>query len=54
VGVSTSGRGRWQGKGVGRLIWCKYCVHMYVNEKLYLLKLFQEYRRGDKGEWWRG
>jgi hypothetical protein len=28
------GGGSRQGKGVGRRIWCKYCVHMYVNGKM--------------------
>jgi hypothetical protein len=23
-----------RGKGVGGLMWCKYCVHMYVNGKM--------------------
>jgi hypothetical protein len=41
--------------GKGEQIWLKYCVQMYVNGKLYLLKLFKNRgREGNKGEWWRG
>jgi hypothetical protein len=25
---------RWWEEGVGRCIWCKYCVHVYVNVKM--------------------
>jgi hypothetical protein len=28
------GEGRRWRKGIGRQIWCKYCVHMYVNGKM--------------------
>jgi hypothetical protein len=31
--VGASGRRRRWGKGEGRWILCKYCVHMYVNGK---------------------
>jgi hypothetical protein len=30
--IPVAGRRRW-GKGVGGWILCKYCVHMYINEK---------------------
>jgi hypothetical protein len=40
------GGGRMWGEGVGEWIWCKYCIHMYVNEKMKPVKLFQEW-----GKW---
>jgi hypothetical protein len=43
------GRGR-RGNGEGRRIWCKYCVHMYVNGKWYLFKLFQEWEKEEMKE----
>jgi hypothetical protein len=33
-GLVPVGRGRMQGKGIGVWIWCKYCVHMYINRKM--------------------
>jgi hypothetical protein len=30
----------------------KYCVHKYINGKWDMLKLFPEWGREDKGEWW--
>jgi hypothetical protein len=30
-----------EGKGVGGRVRCKECIHMYVNAKMYLLKLFR-------------
>jgi hypothetical protein len=47
-----------EGEGEGERVWdgkcvCKYCVPIYVNGKRYLLKVFQEWGRGE-GEWWRG
>jgi hypothetical protein len=32
-GAGTSGREEGE-KGVGGWIWCKYCVHLYVNGKM--------------------
>jgi hypothetical protein len=32
------GGGRMWGKGEGGGMWCKYCVHMYVNGKMRLVK----------------
>jgi hypothetical protein len=32
--VGTSGGGRRWGKDARGRIWCKYCVHMYVNGKM--------------------
>jgi hypothetical protein len=49
-GADTSSRGRMWIEGVGGQIWCKYCVHMYVNGKIRLLKLFQEWEKRGKGE----
>jgi hypothetical protein len=28
------GGARWQGKRLGGWIWCKFCVHTYVNAKM--------------------
>jgi hypothetical protein len=33
-GVGTTVKGKRWGKGVGGCIWCKYCVHIYVNGKM--------------------
>jgi hypothetical protein len=43
-GVLIPGRrGRRWGKDARGQIWCKYCIHMYVNgQKRYLLKQFLE------------
>jgi hypothetical protein len=42
-------------KGVEGLIWCKYCVHMYVNGKMIPVETIPEMgERRDKGEWCRG
>jgi hypothetical protein len=30
----TGGRGEVVGKGVGGWIWCKQCIHIYVNAKM--------------------
>jgi hypothetical protein len=30
----TVGGERRRGKGIGGQIWCKYCLHMYVNGKM--------------------
>jgi hypothetical protein len=38
-----------QGKGIGRLIWCKYCVHMYVSGKMIPAETIPG-MGGDKGE----
>jgi hypothetical protein len=35
-------------------MWWKYYVLMYENGKLRLLKLFQEWEEGNKGERWKG
>jgi hypothetical protein len=44
-----------RGKGIRRQIWCKYCVHMYVNGKMRPVETIQGLgERRDKGEWWRG
>jgi hypothetical protein len=52
VSVERGGDGE---RRKGELIWYKYCVHMYVNEKWYLLKLVQEWGGQDwlkeKGAW---
>jgi hypothetical protein len=32
--VGTGGREQVAGKGVGRWIWSKQCMHMYVNTKM--------------------
>jgi hypothetical protein len=32
--AGISGMGRCRGKGLGGQIWCKKCVHMYVNAKM--------------------
>jgi hypothetical protein len=53
-GISTDGRGKIVGKGGRRVNTVKRCVHMHVNAKLYHLKLFQEWGKGDKGEQWSG
>jgi hypothetical protein len=44
------GGGRIWGKGGGEWISYKYCVHMYINEKMRQLKLFQEWGRKNKRE----
>jgi hypothetical protein len=41
--VGTTGMWRWQRQEVGGEILCKYCEHMYVNAKMILLRLFQEW-----------
>jgi hypothetical protein len=33
-GMASVGWGRSWEKGVRQLIWCKYCVHIYVNVKM--------------------
>jgi hypothetical protein len=48
------GEGRWLEKGIGGRIWCKYCVHMYVNIKIIPAETVPGIGRGDRGEWWRG
>jgi hypothetical protein len=47
-GFGTGGRGEWQSKGQEDE-YGKQCIHIYVNEKWYLLKLFQESGRGVYG-----
>jgi hypothetical protein len=47
----TSLEGMW-GKGVGGWIWCKYCVHMYVNVKMRPVEtVLGMVGVGDKEEW---
>jgi hypothetical protein len=44
--------GKWLRKGVGGRIWCKYCVHIYVNGKMIPTETIPRMARGgDKGEW---
>jgi hypothetical protein len=31
-------------------MWWKYCEYMYENRKMRPVELFQEWRKGDKGE----
>jgi hypothetical protein len=33
-GLVPVGGARWQGKRLGGWIWCKFCVHTYVNAKM--------------------
>jgi hypothetical protein len=48
------GEERWRGKGVGGVIWCKHCVHMYVNVKVIPVETVPGMGEvGDKGEPWR-
>jgi hypothetical protein len=50
-GVGISERGKVVGKGDRRVNMVQKCVHMYADEKQYLLKLFQESGAGgDKEE----
>jgi hypothetical protein len=38
----------------GGWIYCKYCVYMYVNEKIIPVETIPGMAEGeDKGEWWR-
>jgi hypothetical protein len=40
------------GKGMGGWIWCKYCVHIYVNGKIRPVETIPVMREeGNKGEW---
>jgi hypothetical protein len=48
--VSTSGRREDIRKGGWRVNMVKYSVHMYVNEKQDMLKLFQKWGKGVKGK----
>jgi hypothetical protein len=41
------GGGRRWGKAVGGLIWCKYCVHMYVNGKMIPVETIPGMREGE-------
>jgi hypothetical protein len=51
--VSTSGRGRSWGKGVGECYGANTVYTCMYMKKWYLLKLLQEWEEeGDKGEWW--
>jgi hypothetical protein len=40
-------------KGIGRCIWCKYCIHEYVNDKMIPVETIPGVG-GDKEEWWKG
>jgi hypothetical protein len=46
----TSGRGDVAGKNVGWWIWCKKCVHMYVNVKMMLVETIPGIWDGYKGD----
>jgi hypothetical protein len=36
-------------------MWCKYCVHMYVNGKMGSVETIQGMGgRENEGDWWRG
>jgi hypothetical protein len=49
------GRERMWWKGVGGWIWCKYCVHMYVNGEMRPIETLPGMGEGNnKGEWWKG
>jgi hypothetical protein len=39
-GLVPVGEGRMWGKVVGGLIWCKYCVHMCIHEKMRCVETF--------------
>jgi hypothetical protein len=40
--------------GIGGLIWCKQCIHTYVNAKMAPVETVPGIRGGDGGEKWRG
>jgi hypothetical protein len=42
--IGTSGKGKDVGKGGGRWIWYKYCIHRYVNEKMIPVETIPEMR----------
>jgi hypothetical protein len=46
--------GRRWGKGVEGRMWCKYCVHMYVNGKMISAETLAGMGRGWYEEEWRG
>jgi hypothetical protein len=48
-GVGTSVRRKEWGKSIGVQMWCKYCVHMYVNGKMRPVETIPGIT-GDKGE----
>jgi hypothetical protein len=52
VGGDPSGKGKEVGKGCKRMQ--ILCTHECKGKKRYLFKLFQEWGRRDKGEWWKG
>jgi hypothetical protein len=53
---------QWEGGGGWKIvkegeynIWCKYCIHLYTNGKMILIKMILGMRGGDDEEkWWRG
>jgi hypothetical protein len=54
VGVPPVGGGMFWGKGIGRWIWCKKCIHMYVNAKMIPAETIPGIGVEGKGEQWRG
>jgi hypothetical protein len=53
-GLVPLGRGRREQKDEGVGIWCKYCVHMYINGKMVSVETITRMRGVNKGEWWKG
>jgi hypothetical protein len=52
--IGISRRGRIKDKGVGEWIWWRYYYSHTKMGKLDLLKILQEWGKGDKGKWWTG
>jgi hypothetical protein len=48
--VGTVGREEVVGKGVGGWIWCKQCIHMYVNTKMIPVEAVPGIRGGEMWE----
>jgi hypothetical protein len=49
------GGGRRWGNGEGGRIWCKYCVHMYVNGKMISVETISGMGgEGNEEKCWRG
>jgi hypothetical protein len=45
-GLGTSGKGEDVGKGYRRVMWCKYCVYMYINGKMRPVETIPRIGRG--------
>jgi hypothetical protein len=50
-GLVPVGGGRMRGEGMGGGIWCKYCVHMYINGKMRPVETAPGMVGKGKGEW---